>query len=139
MNTLKSIAAIFVGLMASFIMIILLEKVSHGQMMIPEGIDPATPEGAAELIAQAPVSALIWVVLGYLLGSLVGAVVAQLIRNDSRRLSAYLTGLILLVLAVVNLFAIPHPFWMVASSIVAIILGTLIGGRIVRTKGPAHG
>jgi hypothetical protein len=69
MKTLKFIAAVFVGLMVAFTIIILLEKIAHGKMTVPEGIDPNTPEGAEQLINQAPVSALIWVVLGYLLGS----------------------------------------------------------------------
>ena len=132
MNILKRIAAVFIGLMVAFTVIILLEKIAHGNMIVPEGVDPNTPEGAEQLIKGAPFSALIWVVLGYLLGSFLGSLVAQLISNGKRPTSAWITGSILLALTLANLFMVPHPTWMVVSSILAVILASWLGGRLVK-------
>ena len=134
MNILKQIAAVFIGLMVAFTVIILLEKIAHGNMVVPEGVDPNTPEGAEQLIAMAPVSALIWIVLGYLLGSFLGSLVAQLISNGTQPVSAWITGGILLALTLANLFMVPHPVWMVVSSILAVLLASWLGGKLVRKK-----
>lgn len=134
MKTLKRIAAVFLGLMLAFVVIILFEKVSHGQMVVPDGVDPNTPEGAAELIGNAPMSALMWVVGGYFFGTFLGALLAQFISNGAKPVSAWITGGILLVLTILNLYAVPHPLWMVASSIAVVIAATFLGGKIASRK-----
>ena len=134
MNILKRIAAVFIGLMVAFTVIILLEKIAHGNMVVPGGVDPNTPEGAEQLIAMAPVNALIWIVLGYLLGSFLGSLVAQLISNGTQPVSAWITGGILLALTLANLFMVPHPVWMVVSGILAVLLASWLGGKLVRKK-----
>lgn len=134
MKTIKFIAAVFIGLMVAFTIIILLEKVAHGKMIVPEGLDPNTPEGAAQLISQSSISALIWIVIGYLAGSFVGSMLAQLISNGTRAVTAYTTGLILLALALVNLTRVPHPLWMIISCVIAVLAGSWLGGLFVRKK-----
>ena len=134
MSILKRIAAIFIGLMVAFTVIILLEKVAHGNMIVPEGVDPNTPEGAAKLIADAPVSALLWVVAGYLFGTFLGSVIAQLISNGNKPISAYITGCILLLLTLANLFMVAHPTWMIVASLIAVAFASWLAGRLITKK-----
>jgi hypothetical protein len=97
MNALKFIAAVFVGMMLGGLAIWAVEMVGHNLYPPPADIDVSNPQNVAKAIADAPMSALLFVVLAYAVGAFIGGLVAQLIKNGPSVLSALTTGLILLI------------------------------------------
>ncbi len=136
MRTLKFIAAVFVGMMLGSLVIWGIETWGHTVFPPPPDLDPTDVDQVTELIANAPVGALLFVVLAYALGSFFGGLIAQLISNGFTIWPALITGLVLLIFGGITLVTIPHPMWMVISGILVFIPMAALGGRLVRKKQP---
>lgn len=134
MNILKLIAAVFVGLMVGVVVIFIVETMSHSIYPPPENIDLTSKDALAKIISQAPVGALLFVILAYCLGSFIGGAVTHLISRLPKQRDALLTGLILLIFGAYNLTHIPHPTWMVILGIVCFLPSAYLGGWLVRRR-----
>lgn len=78
-------------------------------------------------------------VFGYGLGALIGSAFAAYFAD---RQAAVLISLILACLALVNLFAFPHPIWFVPAAAIALAVGCIAGlrfsARLNATDSEAH-
>jgi O-antigen/teichoic acid export membrane protein len=134
MNALKFVAAVFVGMMLGGLAIWAVEMVGHNLYPPPADIDVSNPQNVAKAIADAPMSALLFVVLAYAVGAFIGGLVAQLIKNGPSVLSALTTGLILLIFGSITLLSVPHPTWMIVAGLAVFLPFSWLGGRLVRKK-----
>ena len=134
MKILKLIAAVFVGLMIGVIVIFIIETLGHSLYPPPPGIDLTNSDAMAEIIQQAPVGALLFVILAYAIGSFVGGAVTHLIGRFPKQIDALITGLILLIFGAYNLINIPHPLWMVILGLLCFLPSAYFGGWVVRRK-----
>jgi uncharacterized membrane protein YfcA len=134
MSIIKRIAAVFIGLMLATVIITMMEKLGHSIYPVPEDIDLTKPEDVKRMMANAPTASLAIVVLGYTLGAFLGAMLAQVISNGPKTWAGGITGAILLFFVIMNLFAMPHPLWMITLSILGVILGAFLGSYLIRKK-----
>lgn len=134
MNILKLIAAVFVGFMVGVIVIFIVETMGHSVYPPPENIDLTNKDALAEIIRQAPMGALLFVILAYSLGSFIGGAVTHLISRLPKQRDALITGLILLIFGAYNLTSIPHPTWMVVLGILCFLPSAYFGGWLVRRR-----
>ena len=83
---------------------------------MPVNLDISTPEFAAYMANQ-PVSAYLWIILGYAVGSFgAGFVLSRLSNNLSSARIALSGGLT--ALGIMNMFALPQPTWFWISVLV---------------------
>ena len=124
------------GLMLAVVTIFILEMFGHYMYPPPIDLDPQIPEDRAKIIEQAPVAALLMVVLAYAVGSFIGGLIANAIGRHPKLFDSLITGIILTVFGVANMLEIPHPMWMMILSIVCFIPCAYFGGRIIKRKTP---
>lgn len=108
MTVVRKIIAVVAGAAAASLVIAAVESVAHGSL------------AGDQLFAA--------VILGYGLGALVGTLVAAAIAGH--RTSSFVPVLLAL-LALINLFAFPHPLWFMPVAALALFCGWRLGAIIV--------
>jgi hypothetical protein len=136
-SLVRNILALLAGAVVAIVLIGLLQAVAHGVYPPPPGLDYKDPAVLRKIMMEAPVGALLMVLLSYFIGTFVGASIAARLSADVPERQAYLIGGMMLVSGVMNLMAIPHPVWFWAGSIVAFISAAFLGAKIGAKKTPA--
>ncbi len=130
MNPLfRTILGTIAGVVAGSIMVAISEKVGHTIYPTTAGIDFNDLEVLADLIANMPLGAFLFVLLGYGLGAFAGSVVGGLIGG---RIASILAGATLCLFGLIVLMMIPHPPWFGPSVLVVNGLGTTVGLRLLK-------
>ncbi len=88
------------------------------------------PEALSAYFQGLPVSALLFVALGWFVAVLLGSYAAVLISRSRPVLFSLLVGGVILLAAVANFALLPHPVWFVAVGIAAVALATLFAAKI---------
>ncbi|HNQ14818.1 MAG TPA: hypothetical protein PKM58_04590 [Pyrinomonadaceae bacterium] len=127
-NVLSVVLAFVIGGLAVFAV----EKLGHTVYPIPAGLDPNNLEGLAEYVKTMPVGALLFVLAAQSAGSLIGGLVTGFV-SVAKFPTAMIYGVLALIMAALNAFAIPHPIWFTIVSLVLPIPLALLGSRIGRT------
>ena len=88
----------------------------------------------AQLMMQAPLGALLMVLLSYAIGTSAGSFVgAKFAAGDEPFRQGLFVTVLILIAGIMNLNAFPHPIWFWAGSIIVILgsgyYGAQIGGR----------
>jgi Na+-driven multidrug efflux pump len=126
---IRRIAAVIIGVITGGISLWLVENwLSHLLIDRLDSRFPQDPALVADYVAALPMAAKWMVVLAVLVGGFVASFVALKISKGDAA-PARDAGFIMLLLTVVNLFAITHPTWMSISMPLATILGSLIALR----------
>lgn len=132
MKVLRFATAVFVGIMTGSLVIWAVQMLAHN--FYPPPTKPESPEAIAEMLANAPLGALLMVILAYAMGSFAGGIVAQLIYRCPRQIDSLTTGAILMVFGIMNFLAIPHPQWMAILGVAVFVPFAWVGGRLVQKK-----
>jgi len=115
-DRLINIGHIIVATISFGIIVSVLEHFNPFAIPMPLHLEISTPE-FAEYMANQPVSAYLWIILGYAVGSFgAGFVLSRLSNNLSSAriaLAGGLTGL-----GIMNMFALPQPTWFWISVLV---------------------
>ncbi len=127
-NVLSVVLAFVIGGLAVFAV----EKLGHTVYPVPAGLDPNNLEGLAEYVKTMPVGALLFVLAAQSAGSLIGGLVTGFV-SVAKFPTAMIYGVLALIMAALNAFAIPHPIWFTIVSLVLPIPLALLGSRIGRT------
>ncbi|NWG71684.1 MAG: hypothetical protein HXY23_08780 [Parvularculaceae bacterium] len=127
---LRSILAVVLGIVAASVVVFAAEMVGHALYPTPssEGHDCRSPKtyndqaAAAACVAATPFEAKVAVVVGWFLGVLIGGVVAALVGRRWAPL-AWVVAVVIFLFCLVNFSALPHPAWMIAASVFAVLFG----------------
>lgn len=132
---MKNALAVVAGLLAAFVVFTVIEGLSSIIHPPPAELDMKNPEMMKEYISALPLSAKIMVLAAYVIGSLVaGMVVAKVSKSSDKKLPI-ITGSILTVAAIVNLYMIPSPIWFVVINLLIYIPFVLLGhSRVIRRQ-----
>lgn len=128
----RAFAAIFAGLAAGFVSILLLEMLSPFHP--PANIDPENPAQLAEWMQSLPGTAYLFLLLAYSLGALIGGFATNKVAAASPYRPALITGVGLAVTGFLNQMAMPHPLWFTIAAALVSLLGAWWGGRLVRRR-----
>ena len=139
-NPFRNIGATLAGLVVFILVVVAMEALSSALFAnAAAGIDYKDPLVMAELVANTPVEAKLIVILGYFLGTLAGAYVAARNAANNRAWNPYIIGALFAISSYFNFTQIPHPTWMIISSLVAGALGIWLGARLgfakIRSQG----
>lgn len=116
MTILKRTLAILTGVAAAGVCVAAVEAMGHAALQ-GQGVFAAA-------------------VAGYGLAALIGSVIAARIGD---RVCAAIVTLVLAILAVVNLFAFPHPAWFAPVAVLTLALGWAVGTAIACSNPSARG
>ncbi|MBL4715766.1 MAG: hypothetical protein COC01_03635 [Bacteroidetes bacterium] len=127
---LRNSLSIAAGIITGGILIFLVEKLGHTIYPHPADFDYTDKEALAELIQNAPIGALLFVILAWTVGSFGGGLVASLISNEAKMRKALIVGVVLMLLGIMNMMMIPHPLWFWALGLAVYLPMAYLGGKI---------
>ena len=130
---MRAIAAIIAGLIAGFLVLILIGVVGIGvTYTLPAGLDPYDSRQVTALIGAMPTAPKLALLAALFAGALAGAAVAQLIAR--RAWPGWTVTALIALYALLSILSLPLAGGEQALAIAAPVLGGLIGHHLVKTK-----
>lgn len=127
---LKSVLSIILGIVIGGVAIMAMEMLGHSLYPPPAGIDFNDPAQVAEMVANAPVAALLMVILAYVVGGIVAGFICGLLKPKTQNYQPFVVGVILTFFGLMNLLMIPHPIWFWISTLIAFVPTALLGNKL---------
>jgi hypothetical protein len=128
---LRTLAAVFIGLLVAFVLVVAVELFGSVVHPLPEGFG-GTMEEMCLHVERFPQWVLAVVVPAWGVTALISAWIAQRIGNPS---SALIVGLFLLAALVFNLSKLPYPMWFKIVNLLVIPAAIVAGSRVsIRRK-----
>lgn len=127
---MKNISGIIAGLIAGFIVVFLVENAGHSFYPAAENIEFGDKEALKKMIDNLPAGALLVVIFAYACGSFAAGLVCALISSKNKKENSIITGMILLILGLINLFTVPHPVWFWVLNIIVYLPFAYLGGKL---------
>ncbi|MCG6117385.1 MAG: hypothetical protein MEQ07_04210 [Aquimonas sp.] len=113
----RGILATVLGVLVAGLCISLVQALGHRLYPPPAGLQRDDVEALAAYISEAPVGALLSVLLSWIVGIFAGGLLAVRIARRRPRLYAGIVAAVILLGAVMNFAAIPHPAWFVVLAL----------------------
>jgi len=127
---MRAVGGIFAGLIVGLIATILVGIFGVGATISgPISVDASNPRQVVEAFANMGTGPNIALMLAWLIGGLAGALIAKLITR--RSWAAWTVAILIALYVVLNMLVLPLPGWMQALSVVAPLVGGLIGNHLV--------
>ena len=138
----RSFMAIFLGCMAANVLFLLMENIGMNVFPPPlelieqmqSGTDDQKKEALDQIIAQASIGAMTFVLLAWTVGTFAGGWIATRMAPYKPIGHAALTGACLLSGAIINFIQIPHPTLLMAASAIVFMPTALLGGWLGKRK-----
>ena len=127
---LRRILGVTAGIIVFIVVVMVMDGISHQLHPLPEGMDPQDQAAMTEHIASAPFGAMFVVMLGWILGTLGGAFTAAKISTTHKRLAAGIVGALAFAGTTMNLFMLPHPWWMIVGGLAGIAVAAHLGWKL---------
>ena len=126
---LRAVFSTLLAVVPVQVIISLVQSLGHVLYPFPGALDPNDPEALAQVIAQAPLGALLMVEMAYILGcAFAGALVTRLAPGFGLRLPL-IVGALFTLAGFMNMAAIPHPLWFAVLTTVTYLPMTVIGAK----------
>ena len=125
--------AVAMGLFAGIVMIVIMEQISGLMYPLPAEVDPSDMDAINNFMRnEASIEMFLIVLLGYGLGAFVGGFTASWFEKlqTVRLRAALITGGILMVFGLMNLFVIDHPVWFWICSLLVYIPAAWLGANL---------
>lgn len=116
---LRSILAVFLGLVACSVTVGLVEALGMLVYPVPAGINIQEPAAMRAYVESRPFGALLFVLGAWLLASALGPLVASLVHRSKAAKLAPVVGGIFTAIIGLNLISLPHPWWMFTLGLAA--------------------
>ena len=126
---MRTVVAVILGVVSGTLAIALVERTGHQVYPPPEGLDIEDREAVAELVAAAPIGALLFVLAAWGIGAGVGGWISVRLGSPVPR-GPFIVGLVLLAFGVTNMLMIPHPTWFFIAGVLIFLPTALLGGRL---------
>ena len=128
----RSMGGVIAGLVVMLIVVASIQWLGHSVYPPPEGLDFRDKDAVAAAMASAPVGALGFVLLSYAVATFLAAGTAATISLRHKCAVAIVIGAVMLVLAAISLFALPHPAWMTIAGLLIPLPMALLGWFVFR-------
>jgi hypothetical protein len=115
-STGRSILGGVVGVVSASVTVYAIEDVGHRVYPVPAGLDFSNMDAMREYMAGLGFAPIAFVLAAWVIGTFVGGVVGIRIAPTRPVLMAGVVAGVILLGAVFNLVAIPHPLWMVLGT-----------------------
>lgn len=126
---IRTMFSVMLGMVVALMVMLGLEFVGSWMFPMPAG-QLVNEADLAQIVANAPIGKLVWVLCGWLLAAVCGGWVAARLARV-RRMSAAIAVGVLIVLGVIgNAWMLPHPLWMTLLGVIGPIPLAWCGGRL---------
>ena len=133
-NTGKQAMSVVIGLLASMIVLNLLEYFNSRIFPFPQNINPKDPVAFKAALSSMPLASKVLHILCYFISSIVGGMIAtKLIKSESKN-PALIVGGILTFLGLVNTVSMGEEIWMSVLTLLIYIPGAYLGYKIIAGK-----
>jgi hypothetical protein len=133
---IRSILAVFAGLMIFLITVTVLQGMMVVAYPLPPGIDPNDAEALKQALIGMPAGAFGVLLAAYAVGAMCGGAVAAAIAGSKRVTHAAVVGGVATLAGIANFATLPHPAWVVIVGVpmfmVMAVAGGLLGQRLTR-------
>ncbi|MFL5763805.1 MAG: hypothetical protein ACJ77K_07670 [Bacteroidia bacterium] len=126
----RNILAVVVGVVVSFVIIILGEGITHAINPLPAGLDMTDADAFREYVSNAPVKLHLEILLVYAIGSFLGALITSSIATEKKMPRAMTLGGIIMGIGTYSLVSVGHPIWVVIISFFVFLPCAYLGGMI---------
>lgn len=126
----RSFIAIVAGMVVAVTCVSVFDLVAGTFHPVPPGFDPTNWEQVKAHAANAPVTALVVVLLGWMTGAFAGGVVSSRIAERKRKGYAYIISTLILAATISNFFTVPHPVWLMIAAIIGIAFAGMQAARL---------
>lgn len=139
---LRRILGLIAGIAVTAILVAVVESLGHLVYPPPEGIDLTDPESLKAYMSDAPIGALLSVLLAWAVGTMAGSGLAGVIAGEKECLLGTILGALFLIGGIVNMAMIPHPLWFWIAGVLVFPLAAFMGIReataVNRKRAPAQ-
>jgi hypothetical protein len=130
----KRIIAVIAGLAVAIGIIMAFESAGGVLFKTPE-LDPRNPKTISDMMANMPLAAFIWLLLGHGIGALAGGLIATYIVGRNNVQPALIVGGCITVGGIMNLVAIPyHPLWFMITDTLIFLPLAWVGYLLAKKK-----
>ncbi|MGI9470639.1 MAG: hypothetical protein ACR2NZ_03835, partial [Rubripirellula sp.] len=134
-HPMRSFLGLFLGLLAGFVVVALVEGISSLIYSRPADLDFGDREAVRVFVSTLPAGAFLILLAAHVLGAFTAALTSVIIVGRRWIVGPLLLGFLLLIAGIVNLILIPHPAWFALGDIMvylpSAIAGGIIGGKLV--------
>lgn len=127
---LRSIGAVVLGVIVAGLSVAFLQSLGHRVFPPPAEASSSDPEVLAKVLAEAPVGALLLVLVAWFLGTVIGAWVAARLVSEARAAHGLVVGGVMMIGGVVTMLQIPHPQWFMIAGALVFLPAAYIGSRL---------
>lgn len=126
--------AILLGMLAAFVVIVLVQSASGMMYPAPAGVNLEDPVALRAFTKTLPVGAFLMVLLSYALGAFAGGWLAGWRAPTAWPMPPAGIALLLTLASVMNLRAIPHPGWFWVANLSLVIVLPFAGAALTRAR-----
>lgn len=141
MKALLSILGVVAGMVVGGTVVWAVELMANRVHPFPEGIDRSDMDAFMEAVRQhaadAPLAALVIVIVAHAVGPLIGSFLAALIAGRGKMVCGMIIGVLFLLAGVMNLVMIPHPLWFAVVDLLVVLPMAFIGAKLAIGLRPA--
>lgn len=130
---LRTILAVFAGLIVAVVTMLALEYVGMSLFPPPPGTRLDNEADLAALMASAPTGKLAWVLMGWTLAAFVGGWIAARLSKQHRPAAAITVGVLIVAGVILNVSMLPHPLWMTIAGVLLPIPAAWLASRLSNT------
>jgi len=128
---MRGVLGIIAGLIAGIVATILVGSIGViATLRGPLTADLSDANGVVETFVNLPLGPKIAMMLAWFAGGLAGALVAKAIAR--RSWAGWIVAILIALYVLLNMLILPLPSWMQVLSIVAPLIGGLIGNHLIR-------
>jgi hypothetical protein len=127
---LRNIISVITGLIVASVLIAVVTSVSHQIYSPPSDFNFRDKEALKELMNTLPKGALLFVILAHAVGSFGGGLTTSFIATKNRTQFTLITGGIILLMGIANLYMIPHPIWFMIADVLVYLPFAYLGGLL---------
>lgn len=128
---LRNVVAVIAAFIGGGLIVFAFESMGHLIYPVPKGLDVSNPKAIGDYIATAPVGAILSVVIAQSAGSWVGGLITGLTAT-AKFPTAFIYGVLALIMAGLNAYLIPHPTWFKVLSLLLPIPLSILGSHCAK-------
>ncbi len=138
-NLVRNVLGVVAGVLVGTLLIAVVQTIGHQVYPIASDIDYQDKEAMRALLASLPLGALLFVLAAYAVGSFAAGAITAYVGRGARVRHALLAGGILLLAAILNLVAMPHPLWFSVLVVLVFLPSAWLGARLITGRGKSAG
>ena len=130
---MKSVLAVFIGLILSVLVVVGMELVGQQWFPAPEDLDPTNKEQLKRYFSEISILALIWVIFSHFTALFLGNLIALKISKGHRQVLYAISGIFLFMIGL-NIVMLVYPIWFIIIDIIAVVLAVISPLKLVKNR-----